>query len=161
VGVLGLLVTAAGCVEPIRVRSVYGPGIRLDGLGSQYQWLQPSPNRAGNDQFDQFIRTAFDEQLAAKGFTLTEDPLHDFDLDYRVGRVVKGDILYERTYEEGSLIIDVLDPQDGRIIWRGIAEATIRSADPPETRQKRITDAARRLLEQFPPRLGSPEPGQA
>lgn len=157
--VLGLLTWVAGCTGPIRVRSVYGPGIRLDGLGSRYDWVADSGSRPSNPQFDQLIRGTFDEQLAAKGFTRTEDPLRDFDLDYRVGRVVKGDLLYERTYEEGSLIVDVLDPQDGRIIWRGIAEAMVRDSDPPEVREKRIKEAARRLLEQFPSRLGPSAPG--
>jgi len=153
---LALLTIAAGCAAPIRVRSVYGPGIRMDGLGSRYGWVPDSASRPRNAQFDQFIRDAFDRQLAAKGFTQAQDPPHDFELDYRVGRVIKGDLLYDRTYEEGSLIIDALDPQDGRVIWRGIAEAMIRDSNPPETRQKRITQAAHRLIQQFPPRLGQP-----
>ncbi|MBV8878646.1 MAG: DUF4136 domain-containing protein [Planctomycetaceae bacterium] len=54
---------------------------------------------------------------------------------------------------EGSLVIDVMSNQTPRrIIWRGMAEATVNRSLPDEERQERIRKAVARTLASFPAR---------
>ena len=49
----------------------------------------------------------------------------------------------------GTLILDMLDAKKGRLLWRGIATATV---DPnPQKNQTVIHEAVRKLLDSFPP----------
>lgn len=57
-----------------------------------------------------------------------------------------------RQYTEGTLVLDVVDPGTGRVVWRGSAEAEIVASADPRTREARIGEAVRRVLERFPPK---------
>lgn len=55
---------------------------------------------------------------------------------------------------EGTLVIDVLsNTPPRRIIWRGVAEATVNRSLPDEERQKRIQKSVTKLLASFPSQL--------
>lgn len=55
------------------------------------------------------------------------------------------------TISEGTLVIDVLSNQPPRkIIWRGVAEATVNRSLSDEERQERIQKAVSKLLASFP-----------
>lgn len=55
-------------------------------------------------------------------------------------------------YEEGSVIIDMIDPATKRLIWRGSARTVVNADSDDETRRQRLNDAIRRVLAEFPPR---------
>jgi hypothetical protein len=55
-------------------------------------------------------------------------------------------------YEQGTLILDIVDPQTQQLIWRGSAQAELDRTASPEKREKRLKDAIRRILERFPPK---------
>ena len=55
-------------------------------------------------------------------------------------------------FDEGTLILDVVDPETKQLIWRGSAKAEIKYADNPEKRMERIKEAIRLILKNFPPR---------
>jgi hypothetical protein len=55
-------------------------------------------------------------------------------------------------YDEGTLILDVVDPETRKLIWRGSAQAEVKYATNPEKRNERIKEAVRRILERFPPK---------
>lgn len=52
-------------------------------------------------------------------------------------------------FKEGTLVIDILDPDDQRLLWRGWATRVVDDADVTE---KRFQEAVSRLLDKFPPR---------
>ena len=54
-------------------------------------------------------------------------------------------------YDEGSLIIDLLDPTSRRIMWRGVIQAELSRDSTPEERTARIDAAVRKILTKFPP----------
>jgi len=57
-----------------------------------------------------------------------------------------------RVYEEGSLIIDVVDRKEEKLVWRGtITAPTTPGVDDPEARAKSIKNAVDRILKRFPP----------
>lgn len=56
------------------------------------------------------------------------------------------------TYDEGKLMVDIVDPDQNKIIWRGIATDRIKSHDTPEKRTVYIDEVITSLLASFPNR---------
>ena len=57
-----------------------------------------------------------------------------------------------REYDEGELTIDMLDPGNGQIIWRGVASRKIVNQSDPVERNKRVRETVSAILGKFPPR---------
>jgi hypothetical protein len=55
-------------------------------------------------------------------------------------------------YEQGSLVLDIVDARTKKLVWRGTATAIIDPGASPEERTKRINEAVAKMLEDFPPR---------
>lgn len=60
------------------------------------------------------------------------------------------------TYEEGTLIIDIMDPKTNNLIWRGWATAALDEVDPENT-QEMIGRAVSRIFQKFPDSVGPPQ----
>ena len=58
---------------------------------------------------------------------------------------------YATEYEQGTLILDVIDRPSGKPIWRGTAQAAVSSSLGAQKRKDRVRDAIHRMLEEFPP----------
>ncbi|HZH13006.1 MAG TPA: DUF4136 domain-containing protein [Archangium sp.] len=56
-----------------------------------------------------------------------------------------------REYREGTLILDVVDGDSNKLVWRGTAEAELAGNMDAKKSQKLINKAADELLEDFPP----------
>ena len=57
-----------------------------------------------------------------------------------------------RQIVKGTLIIDILDPKDNKILMRSVAEKPITEKKvDPDVRNKRIKDVVKKLLDDFPP----------
>jgi len=56
------------------------------------------------------------------------------------------------SYDEAKLIVDVVDPTDNMIIWRGIATDRLRSHETPQERTSYIDEVITALLKTFPER---------
>lgn len=146
----------AGCNAggPISIASTYGPGIKFSGLGATYAWApDAAEQRVGSAGFHELVRGSVEKHLAAKGFALNSTGTAGFWMDYRVERREKtyaGAVAFGETIEEGSLVLEVLDPATRQFLWRGIARARIMDSDPPEVRRQRLEAAMRGLMEKFP-----------
>jgi hypothetical protein len=55
-------------------------------------------------------------------------------------------------YEEGSVIIDLVDPATKRLIWRGSARTVVDLDNDDEVRRQRLNEAIQRIFTQYPPR---------
>jgi len=55
------------------------------------------------------------------------------------------------TYDEGTLVLDLIAPDGGTLLWRGSATAVVGTADSPEEREQRIREAVEAILARFPP----------
>jgi len=150
----------AGCAEaePDAISWYYGASIRYNGLGSTFAWSpQESEQRPyhhhGNPQFEQFVRTAIEKALEAKGFAPAAGGPANFWIDYRIGKHEVEDSSvnpHGEVFEEGTLVLDVLDPKAGGLIWRGVIEGRIDDTAPPDIREKRLRLGVQGLMKDFP-----------
>ena len=63
---------------------------------------------------------------------------------------------YVKEAEAGSLILDIIQPEGSKLVWRGYVEARINPARDSEGKKiERINEAFRLLFEPFPPRRRS------
>jgi hypothetical protein len=54
-------------------------------------------------------------------------------------------------YQEGTLVMDIIDSGSKELVWRGTATGTIDPNASPETREANIRNAVDKLLKKFPP----------
>ena len=138
-----------------------------------YDWL-PIPAKADIDKLNiERIKNAVNSQMTAKGLRKSPDN-PDFLIASHVGSKEKvrvadwgygygpyggywgghwgprgGVSAYQ--YEEGSLILDFVEPKSKKLIWRGSAKAQTDNVKTPEKREKLIAEAVQKILEKFPP----------
>lgn len=53
-------------------------------------------------------------------------------------------------YQEGTLIIDALNPKDNKIVWRGIATDVLKTHKNPAERVKYINNVIKETMKDFP-----------
>lgn len=154
------MMTMAACNDPagMDVSSAYGKGIKYAGIGKNYDWA-PASMQAGdqfrpvNPELDAALTRIIDGELAKKGFTRVSSGSPDFFLRDGVFRENKTDSNvnpFGVPYEKGSLFVDVLNPPDGKVIWRGVAQAKLDDSASPADRERMVTAAVRALVKDFP-----------
>jgi hypothetical protein len=128
-----------------------------------WNFLDRTPSHAGVDSLTlQRIHTAIDHELTDKGYEKSEKP--DFGVAVHAGRQTRMDMegynydwewrgneaseAYE--YDVGTLIIDIVDLDDQKMIWRGTGTAII-GRDDPRSATNRINAAVEKMLSPFPP----------
>jgi hypothetical protein len=57
-----------------------------------------------------------------------------------------------RTWDEGTLLIDIIDASRNALVWRGSAQTELSENTSPEAQQNMLNAAAERILNTFPPR---------
>jgi len=127
---------------------------------------------------DERIRNAVERNLTSLGFREVTAAKPDFfiDFQYSVYRVMESDDVRGKvgigtwggangtyggigvgtgrglyTREDGVLHIDVIDPESGRILWRGKGTHQVEQHWKPETKIKKIDELVGGMLAQFPP----------
>lgn len=74
---------------------------------------------------------------------------------YRSNYIHRGNFTQESVemeYEQGTLILDFLHPQDQTLLWRGTVTDEVHFASAtPERTERRIDQAVHRMLKDFPP----------
>lgn len=129
-----------------------------------YAWIEKQDNSIATKR----VREAVDAEMRERGFALasdrpgfhvaahvsTKDRLQvvDWGYTYHPGSYWYGgrDIdVYQ--YEEGSLILDVIDPGQNSLVWRGTASKAVDRSWTPEERDVEVREAVRELLLHFPP----------
>ncbi len=63
---------------------------------------------------------------------------------------------YVTYYEEGSLVIDIIDWEEKELSFRGVASGTIsKSEKTPDEAQEDIDEVVKNILSKFPPGQGN------
>ncbi|HET6349210.1 MAG TPA: DUF4136 domain-containing protein [Candidatus Krumholzibacteria bacterium] len=144
-----------------------------------YAWIERTISNASgsataalqnNTLLDSRIRSAVDTQMAAKGFTLSQDS-PDVLVVYYTGLANKIDVtdwgytyagsywggglgrnvdVYQ--YTEGTLIIDLVDSETKKLAWRGSATGVVEQNRKPEQIEARINDVVGRIFQNYPPK---------
>jgi len=116
-------------------------------------------------RYEKMVQQALEEELTARGYTRIEDGPPEFrvafDLIFRGEKTPRvategggADSMaqsYGGSSQKGSLIIKMLDPLSGEILWTGqMSEIKINAIEP----QKELKKAVWRVLVEFPPLTG-------
>ena len=134
---------------------------------------------------DKRVRTHVDAQLKSKGFMESTSKSADFWMNYHIskedhmkidnfggysqgmhGSVGAGtygsavSIGYSsgpsvRTYREGTVVLDVIDSQSNKIVWRGIAEGRLDKSNSHNDKNRIAKEVSQELLADFPPGTGA------
>jgi hypothetical protein len=76
---------------------------------------------------------------------------YGYGASYRPGYWAGAPETYVYEYEEGTLILDIVDPKNKELIWRGSAQDEVHFKSTPEKDQAQLNEAVRKMLEKFPP----------
>ncbi len=174
-----LLVVTGGC-SSVRVSQDYTSTGNLSGLSS-YAWHYDRQEKTGDIRIDSplidnRIRAAIDETLKARGYRSTARDKADFHVAYQYairGRLRPDNVqtsigfgfgTYSRhsafglstgsdvsSYDEGLLVIDILDARDGSTLWRGKGTRQVFIHTEPERMTEQINETVHKILDQFPP----------
>lgn len=176
---MALLALAWGC-SGIQVSQDYNLSGEFAALET-YTWQtdhQPQTGdiRVDNTLLDARIRSAVDQSLSGKGFRKVGEDVADFHVAYTYqisNRIESDNVTYGfgfggggggryggigidtaggvREYDEGLLVIDLLDASTGELLWRGNGTSRVDQHPKPEEAEKRIYQVVEKILSQFPP----------
>ena len=161
----------------IKVSTDYDPDFDFGSLET-YDWapeFEPGSARLGarNDLLHNRIRTSIVSQLNTRGFRAQTDPQPDVWVAYHIGidRKIEAETMYHqhtgwggrgyarggygqaqtvvREYSEGTLVIDLLRPGSGELLWRGSGVVRLKERKTPEARAKAIDEAVGAILEKL------------
>lgn len=172
-----LLLTAllfSACGYMLKVNETHDPKENFSTLHT-YAWLPkkdtaPKDPRVDNDIVNAKVRDSANEVLFSKGYTLTDSGNPDFVIAYHIITAdVPGDDkipnywgyypiwqggigFYTLPVENGTLVIDIVDPKTKHLIWRGTGEKQLVENDSPQDRIDRLERNVRKVIDQFPPK---------
>lgn len=168
----------AGCSSGYDIKYDYDMDSNFSAFHT-YKWMERTVTNANgsaavaqqnNSLLEKRIHSAVDTQMAAKGFTLTEDNPDVFAI-YYVGLKDKIDVtdwgytyagsywggglgrnvdVYQ--YTEGTLIVDLVNASTKQLTWRGSATGVVEPGSPPEKVEARLNDVAARIFQNYPPK---------
>ncbi len=175
------VVLAAGC-SSVRVTQDYAKSAEFARYQAFAWATPSHPEsddpRLANPLLHERIHVAVEDALAARGFRVVEDAAAA-DLLIRYHTAVRSRVEYQRSgvtigtgyysgrvgygvaldypygsreYDEGTLIIDFLDPTTGDLVWRGTGVRPLEETPTPERRDEIVRDVVERILAQYPPK---------
>ena len=124
--------------------------------------MNPYINKMNEKRF----AVAIDKELKEKGFKRITEGEPDFKVIYYIRLMKKIDVassgytywpdmgyhhryLAGRVFEEGSLIIDIIDTEDDQLIWRGALEGALVET---ENISQVINKTVKKIMKKFPPK---------
>ena len=172
---LALALLCLSC-SGIRVTTDYDPNADFTKVRS-YAWLDEQSGVQGDradvtSLLDRRVRRSVDTELQKKGLSAANRTAADALVTYHLGVETKLDVNTIDTgygygrgwyrggvsthttvteYQEGTLLIDIVDPKAKQLIWRGSGQARIRRSSTPEEREQRIDEAVAEILKSYPP----------
>ena len=134
-----------------------------------YKWITLKSEAPIDKLTDEQIKASLDVGLGRKGLTKVNTESADLFIGYQtteqiqeqfdgsdyplsVGPGWNGRSDSIRTVYKGELAVDMYDPADRHLIWRGVANKTFnREARTPDERQKNLEKAVSKLMKNYPP----------
>lgn len=166
--------------EPVasnpRVRISFDPRATIPQSGSfSFRQAQAFPNdpRVDIEALGTRVRQAILNTMRTKGYrykelspdlvvglrtTLSAAGETPGDPDPAEGSSWRGALNDVSAFEEGSLVLDILEWRSNRLLWRGVYEARLLVDVSEAEKERRINEAVRRLLEHFPPKSADSNP---
>ena len=170
------ILTTIGCSSSISVSHDFDPDADFSRYRT-YTWVAQDASIVGdaktaqerNTLLDQRIKEAVDQQLSREGLTIDNNN-PDLLVAYHTGVQNKVDVTdwgytygsyyygYPRRditvyqYQQGTLVVDLIDSSDKELVWRGSAQATLLENPTPEKVQQRINTAVGKMFQKYPPK---------
>jgi hypothetical protein len=142
-----------------------------------YKWVKVEKSAQVSQLADQRITNAIDAELAKRGLTKSEDN-PDLLVDYQAALTNQTQLTTyssgggpgwgygsrygygwgstgistttSSTIPVGTLVVDLMDPQQKQLVFRGIATDTL--SDKPEKNTQKIQKAVAKIFEKYPPK---------
>ncbi len=145
----------------------------------RFSWLPRPVEMTGEPRVDNpllhtRVRFAVEQELASKGYKKILEGTPDFYIGYHLSLTTKLDARTTDAhygygpggpwgrmgtpetryfeYEEGTLILDVVDARLEKLVWRGSGQQRIgEPSTTPEESERRVREAVAEVLKYFPP----------
>lgn len=159
----------------IKVSQDYIQGYNFARLKT-FAWKPGDVGVVGNELVDERIRKAIVDKLTERSYqhVLTERPdffiSYDMSVEQKVtssgtsGSISMGRSSYGRyggvgistgsqvrAYDQGTLVIDFIEPLEDKLIWRGVSTQSVDVHSSPEKSEVIINETVEKILSQFPP----------
>ncbi|MEQ1868923.1 MAG: DUF4136 domain-containing protein [Vicinamibacterales bacterium] len=164
-----VIVAATGCAT-MSVSSHMEPNLTTSNYRT-FGWAKPDVLPAGDARLEQnaffkdHIEGAVEKEFGARGLTMSDTP--DLLVHYHAVITPRLDVnrldresgyCYDEDcsarvfeYEQGTLVIDIVDAKTKRVIWRGWSQETVAPLLKNQDRMaKDIDTAVQRMLARFP-----------
>jgi len=164
-----------GC-SSVSVTSDYDPEYDFSTFKT-YRWaaskeLNPNDALAQDQLIYKRVQAAVDKELSAKGIELVESDEFDFVILAHAGVKERTQIhqtggfdggwydpywgpyggnTHVSNYEEGSLVIDIVQWEKKELAWRGIGSSILSDIDDPEKVTEYINTWVGKIMAKFPP----------
>lgn len=167
-----LVLSLGACDNSMSAGADFDPDVDF-GTYSSFAWEQADPLPTGDPRLDANpffvarIHEAVGAELASRGIqqvnadpallvhyhASVRDRLHVYEVDRRAGYEVPdyGPAVEVYQYDEGILLVDIVDAETLRVVWRGWARADVtRALENPERLERLVQEAARAMFREFP-----------
>jgi hypothetical protein len=167
---LASVLALAGCAT-MNVSSHVERGVNFAQF-TTYDWTAADalpvgdPRLDNNPFFRDYLQGAIEKQLAAKGYRRVTGSDADLLLHYHATVNQRMEInevdrqagyCYEDCrpqiieYEQGTLVVDVVDARTKKVIWRGWAQDSVQGIiDDQDRLERQVDKAVTRMFERFP-----------
>ena len=159
----------AAC-SSISATSDYDQGYDFSALHN-YAWAEISGEKQQADQLTlRRVMEATDQVLASKGFAKTDPGQASFLTAIQTGTEEQHEYTTygtggwrfggmttttEQTYDEGTLILDIVDAKKKELIWRGSANGILDPGASTQEKTENVQKAVTKILADFPPKPGT------
>jgi len=158
-----------------KVETDYKPGADFSAYKT-FSWYDktsvPKKGEVVNTLFDDRVRSAIQNTLKLRGYSEGKSPdflvTYHFSVEQKLeSRDVSVGLAYSprgwgwgagvntgttvNQYEEGTLMIDILDAAGKELLWRGYVQERLYGSKTPEEREEDIQEAVTAILTKFPP----------
>jgi len=171
--IIALAMVAAGCStisvnHDLRFRSGFRDlqYVRVAAGACDGDWRRGGA-RQQNTLLDKRIRSAVEAELQAKGMTAdTRPPLYyclPTGVDSKINVTDWGTRIHAYggwygdrdvdvyQYEEGTLIVDLIDAKTHQLVWRGTATKTLEDNPSPERMEQNLREVVGKMFASYPP----------
>jgi hypothetical protein len=156
----------------MRAGADFAPGVDF-GSFNTFSWDEPDtrpvgdPRLENNPFFEQRLHEAIERELSARGIRVVDsgaglavhhhatvrDRVEVYEADREAGYTASayGEGTQVVHYDEGTLMVDIVDAGNNEVIWRGWAQFDISAAlENPTIMSERIDEALAKMFEAFP-----------
>lgn len=138
--------------------------------GTYFSWSPKTSHffkdsRLDNAGIHKLLRDSIENELRSRGYRIAEGSMYnisyvaalesalsddDIITHFGISPGLSGESSSARSYEKGTVIIDVSDNQAQKSLWRTAMQAYVSLDIPNKTRQKRVNDAVAMMFRNFP-----------